>query len=191
MAHDTLTAERIGQLTEAYLDSIRHAFPDGPPEEWAERLNESGDSAIAALRRFFWAKHYYIKIQERRTAQASADEREDTARALLRREPVQLTLSNGRPVEVTSRSYAAMQRIAGHWHRIEALDEELSRAGHAFARCKAAQRRHRTRARSRRLQRFEEAHRRIYREVLAPPDGDVRSCVHRRRGAGKGPQRRA
>ena len=98
------------------------------PDEWERglALNPLGEDTTAALRRWAYLKHLYLVRSEKLHRARAADQPgiSETARKLLRRDPVTVELSNGRRVRVTARSYAASHAIAQHWARVQMLDTE-------------------------------------------------------------------
>lgn len=130
-----------------------------------------GTSTTTALRRWAALKHLYMVRSQRLVAASEAGVAEET-KALLRRDPVAITLSNGRQVAVTSRSYAAAYAIARHWARIQMLDAELDLVAGMFEATLVRVRRERPWRRGRwllrrRLRRLEELSRHTYLEMAA------------------------
>lgn len=131
-----------------------------------------GKSTTTALRRWAYIKHLYL-LRSEKLVHASEGDARAAARALLRRDPVNVELTTGRVVGVTARSYAATHAIARHWFRIRMLDAELELAAAQFQEIQVEvltvgwMRIRRRITLRRRLRRLEETHRRLSLEMIA------------------------
>lgn len=131
--------EELQRLCGQYEQALRASFPEGEtfPEDWERALAEAPpESAMGALRRFGALKAFtYARHREAsRSSSGRGEQAQEAARQLLRREPVEVRLRNGRVVEVTGRSYSAMYEIAAHAERVKELDQDasgVSREGNA------------------------------------------------------------
>lgn len=100
----------------------------GLPEAWETRLRSiPRDTPLGLLKTFKWLAVYSELHHQRREQgrEVSVQQASQAARQLLRREPVQVTMENGRVVELTSRSYAAAAEIQAHSYAIRDLDLAL------------------------------------------------------------------
>lgn len=125
-----VSREVLEGLVSDYERALRAVCGEkGLPPEWENRLQQiSRDTPMGLLKTFKWLAIYSELHHERRqkVREVDAVTAQDAARALLRREPVVVTLASGRRVQVTGRSYAAMLELAAHHNRIRllALDQE-------------------------------------------------------------------
>ncbi len=167
---DAVSRDELIRLCEQYEGSLRRAH-DPFPKEWDEALSSLPvETALGALKRFGQLKHYssvlYARTEERPAVEA--ERAQAAARKLLQREPIRVTLANGRTIRITSRSLAAMAQIAAHQSRIRLLDAELSHIADLFHVTTAALKHERWRRRSRlrrRARRLQELYRRLHQEI--------------------------
>ena len=136
---DAVTREQLAGLIQTYESTLRSTYEDGRlPADWEETLGGADRStAVGALKYFGLLKVYtYVRYQEnhgRGGKEADPQDAQEAARALLRRDPVRVTLASGREIEVTGRSYNAYLELAQRGMRLRILEAFLDELQREFA----------------------------------------------------------
>lgn len=138
-ASDAVTLSQLAGWCETHERVLRWQYPEGAlPVAWeAELASVPADTAQNAVQRLALLKHFYRLDHERREAKYAPPEPAEAqaaAYSLLRREPVYVTLANGREVAVTDRSISAMTEIAAHQMRVKLLDADCNALASLFER---------------------------------------------------------
>ncbi len=127
---ETMDLEGAQRWCREWESSLRSLFGESRelPPAWEEELAKYPATALkSALFRWAQLRHFYqLRQQEKSRPKAPPKETLETVRDLLTRKPVRLTLSSGRQVQITSRSYAAMAEIATHSQTIRDLERALA-----------------------------------------------------------------
>lgn len=161
---DALTVDWFREQAALHEKTLRRQYaPTGEkpfPPEWEKALAAfDPEKSVGALRRWAYLKHLlWVRDENLSKRGDETDEAKILAAyQLITMEPVPVTLSTGRMVEVTDRSLAALVEMGRHATTIAGLFDDLERADEIIARIleKIAGddvSRHRKRALRRRLQ---------------------------------------
>lgn len=169
-ASEAVTLSQLAGWCETHERVLRWQYPEGAlPVAWeAELASVPADTAQNAVQRLALLKHFYRLDHEKREAKHAPPEPEEAqaaAYSLLRREPVYVTLANGREIAVTDRSLSALTEIAAHQIRVKLLDAEINALAAMFGRLSPRTIRQRlNRHRRRMLARIADLHQRAYTE---------------------------